>query len=52
MSKIVGLLFETWHDIDRVLADLRPEDATQPWDGGISLVERGGQRRHTAPRIR
>ncbi len=37
-SNVVGLLFEAWNDVDRVLADLSPEDAVQPWDGGSSFA--------------
>lgn len=37
-SKIVGLLFEAWNDIDQVLAGLIPEDAVRQWDGGNSFA--------------
>ncbi len=37
-SKLVGLLFEAWKDIDRVLADLDPEEAVRPLDGGSSFA--------------
>jgi len=29
-SKLVGLLLEAWNDVDRVLADVRPSEATRP----------------------
>jgi hypothetical protein len=32
-SKLVGLLFEAWKDVDRVLAGLDPADAVQSRDG-------------------
>jgi riboflavin biosynthesis pyrimidine reductase len=37
-SKLVGLLFETWKDMDRALADLDPEEAVRPLDGGSSIA--------------
>jgi hypothetical protein len=37
-SKLVGLLFEAWKDMDRVLADLDPEEAVRPPDGGSSVA--------------
>jgi hypothetical protein len=37
-SKLVGLLFEAWKDMDRVLADLDPEEAVRPLDGGSSIA--------------
>jgi hypothetical protein len=37
-SKLVGLLFEAWKDMDRTLADLDPEDAVQSRDGGSSFA--------------
>jgi hypothetical protein len=37
-SKLVGLLFEAWKDMDRVLADLDPIDAVQSRDGGSSFA--------------
>jgi hypothetical protein len=37
-SKLVGLLFEAWKDMDRVLADLDPEEAVRPLDGGSSFA--------------
>ncbi len=37
-SKLVGLLFEAWKDIDRVLAGLDPADAVRPLDGGSSAA--------------
>jgi hypothetical protein len=37
-SKLVGLLFEAWKDIDRALADLDPEEAVRPLDGGSTFA--------------
>ena len=37
-SKLVGLLFEAWKDMDRVLAELNPEEAVRPLDGGSSIA--------------
>ncbi len=37
-SKLVGLLLEAWKDMDRVLADLDPEEAVRPLDGGSSIA--------------
>ncbi len=37
-SKLVGLLFEAWKDIDRVLAGLDPAEAVRPLDGGSSAA--------------
>ena len=37
-SKLVGLLFEAWKDMDRVLADLDPAHAVQSVDGGSSYA--------------
>jgi len=37
-SKLVGLLFEAWKDMDRVLADLSAEEAVRPLDGGSSIA--------------
>lgn len=37
-SKLVGLLFEAWEDMDRVLADLDPDEAVRPLDGGSSMA--------------
>lgn len=37
-SKTVGLLFEAWNDMDRVLANLTVEDAVQQWGGGSSFA--------------
>lgn len=33
-SKLVGLLFESWDDLDRVLAGLTPDEAMSNLDGG------------------
>jgi hypothetical protein len=37
-SKLVSLLFEAWKDMDRVLADLDPQEAARPLDGGSSIA--------------
>jgi hypothetical protein len=37
-SKLVGLLFEAWRDMDRVLADLDPGEAVRSPDGGSSFA--------------
>ncbi len=37
-SKLVGLLFEAWRDMDRVLADLDTDHAVQSPDGGSSYA--------------
>ncbi len=37
-SKLVGLLFEAWKDMDRVLAGLDPAEAIRPLDGGSSAA--------------
>ena len=37
-SKLVGLLFEAWKDMDRVLADLGPAEAVQPLGEGSSAA--------------
>ncbi len=37
-SKLVGLLFEAWKDMDRVLADLDPAEAVRPLNGGSSYA--------------
>lgn len=37
-SKLVGLLFEAWKDMDRVLADLDPDEAVRSLDGGSSIA--------------
>ena len=37
-SKLVGLLFESWTDMDRVVKGLTPEDAIEPFDGGSSFA--------------
>jgi hypothetical protein len=37
-SKLVGLLFEAWKDVDRVLADLEAEEAVRAPDGGSSFA--------------
>ena len=37
-SKLVGLLFEAWKDMDRVLADLDPEEAVRRLGGGSSIA--------------
>ena len=37
-SKLVGLLFESWNDMDRVVDGLTPTDALEPFDGGSSFA--------------
>ena len=37
-SKLVGLLFEAWKDIDRALADLDPAQAVRGLNGGSSFA--------------
>jgi hypothetical protein len=37
-SKFVGLIFGAWKDMDRALADLYPEEAVRPLDGGSSIA--------------
>jgi len=37
-TRLVGLLFEAWKDMDRVLADLDADDAVRPLDGGSSIA--------------
>ncbi len=37
-SKLVGLLFESWKDTDRVLVGLDPAEAVRPLDGGSSAA--------------
>ena len=37
-SKLVGLLFEAWNDLDRVLADLGHEEAIRSADGDSSFA--------------
>ena len=37
-SKLVGLLFEAWNDIDRVLDGLDSAEAIQQFDGGSSFA--------------
>ena len=32
-SKLVGLLFEAWNDVDRVIADLDPDEAVRSTNG-------------------
>ena len=41
-SKLVGLLLEAWNDMDRVLADVRPSEATLQRDGGSSFAWTAG----------
>ena len=37
-SKLVGLLFDSWTDMDRVVNGLTPEDAIESFDGGSSFA--------------
>ncbi len=37
-SKLVGLLFEAWKDMDRALAGLEPTEAVRSLDGGSSFA--------------
>jgi hypothetical protein len=37
-SKVVGLLFEAWNDLDRVLAGLTPEEMVSNASGGSSFA--------------
>jgi len=37
-TRLVGLLFEAWKDMDRVLSDLEPAEAIRPLDGGSSIT--------------
>lgn len=37
-SKLVGLLFEAWNDLDRALAGLDPAEAVRTPDGGSSFA--------------
>ena len=37
-SKLVGLLYESWKDIDRVVDGLEPGEAVQQFDGGSSYA--------------
>jgi uncharacterized damage-inducible protein DinB len=37
-SALVGLVFEAWNDLDRVLDDLDPTAATRQIDGGSSIA--------------
>ncbi len=37
-SKLVGLLFDSWDDLDRVIAGLDPEEAVASADGGSSFA--------------
>lgn len=37
-NKPVGLLFESWNDLDRVAAGLSHEEATETFDGGSSFA--------------
>ena len=37
-SKIVGLVFAAWQDLDRVLEGVSPEDAVRAWEGGSSFA--------------
>lgn len=41
-SKLVGLLFEAWDDLNRVMAGLTPEVAVQRIDGGSSFAWTAG----------
>ena len=37
-SKLVGMLFEAWNDLDRVLEGLSGDEAVQNPDGGSSFA--------------
>lgn len=37
-SKLVGLTFEAWNDVDRVVDGLTPDDAVKQWDEGSSFA--------------
>ncbi len=37
-SKLVGLMFEAWVDIDRVVEGLTPEEAVRNWGGGSAFA--------------
>ena len=37
-SKLVGLLFETWNDLERVVDGLDPDEAVRQFDGGSSYA--------------
>ena len=41
-TKLVGLLFEAWKDMDRVLAGLDSEEVARPLDGGSSFAWTAG----------